>query len=155
MDHLLHHQWNIFLLQLLAGFIRCYCHYQVCNLPADWDMCSWKGQFGKTRSWKVFSWQVRHEIRKNEVGKFGLKLKISRWSWKVTDEVRKFVQLQRIFPTSEQTFQLRLVLSNFAGLFPTQRETFQLQPFQLSNFSFQLFQNFNFFNTTLRNFQLR
>ena len=24
----------------------------------------------KTRSWKVFSWKVRHEIGKNEVGKY-------------------------------------------------------------------------------------
>ena len=31
MDHRLHHQWNTFLLQLLAGFIHWYCHYQVCN----------------------------------------------------------------------------------------------------------------------------
>ena len=33
------------------------------------DTCSWKGKMEKTRSWKV-----RHEMRKNEVGKFGLKL---------------------------------------------------------------------------------
>ena len=32
MDHRLHHQWNTFLLQRLAGSIPCYCHYQVCNL---------------------------------------------------------------------------------------------------------------------------
>ena len=42
------------------------------------DTCSWKGQLEKTRSWKV-----RHEIGKNEVGKFGLKSESWGWSWKV------------------------------------------------------------------------
>ena len=143
-DHQIHHQWNIFLLQLLAGFIRCYCHYQVCHLPADWDTCSWKGQLGKTRSWKVFSWKVRHEIRKNEVGKFGLKLKSDWWSWKVLIELGKnqciwkatigvgkinrswslstwvtIFQIHLNVPILARNFQLRLFPSNFARLFPT------------------------------------
>ena len=58
------------------------------------DTCSWKEQLEKTRSWKV-----RHEIEKNEVGKFEPKLES-------TTEVEKF-------PTSLGSFQLRLALSNF------------------------------------------
>ena len=44
------------------------------NPPVFRDTCSWKGQLEKTRIWKVLSWKVRHEIKKNEVEKFGLKL---------------------------------------------------------------------------------
>ena len=41
------------------------------------DTCGWKGQLDKTRSWKVLSWKVRHEIVKNEVEKFAPKLESS------------------------------------------------------------------------------
>ena len=143
-DHPIHHQSNIFLLQLLAGFILCYCHYQVCNLPADWETCSWKGQLGKPRSWKLFSWKVPHEIRKNEVGKFGLKLKsdwwswkvlielgMNQWSWKATIGVGKInrswslstwvtiFKIHLYVPILARNFQLRSFHSNFARLFPT------------------------------------
>ena len=51
---------------------------------------SWKGQLEKTRSWKV-----RHEIWKNEVGKY-------KWSWKVTVEVGKFsIKLERIIESGK------------------------------------------------------
>ena len=47
-------------------------------------------------------------------------------------------QLQRNFPTSKETFQLRPVTSNFAGLFPTSAKlsNFRLSNLKLSNFSF-------------------
>ena len=35
----------------------------------------------KTRSWKVLSWKVRHEIGKNDDGKFGLNLESPGQSW--------------------------------------------------------------------------
>ena len=44
---------------------------------------SWKKQLGKTRSWKVW-----HEIGKNEVEKFGLKLERMKLESQI--EVRKF-----------------------------------------------------------------
>ena len=34
------------------------------------DTCSWKGQLGETRNWKILSWTVRQEIEKNEVRKY-------------------------------------------------------------------------------------
>ena len=59
---------------------------------------------GKTKSWKLLCWKVLNEIEKNEVGKFGPKLE-------------KFLLLS----TALKTFQLRLVLSNLNGNFPTSR----------------------------------
>ena len=66
------------------------------------DTCIWKGQLEKTRSWKLFKWKFRNEIGKNEVGKFEPKLE-------------NFLLVY----TGLKTFQLRLVLSNLNGSFPT------------------------------------
>ena len=73
-----------------------------------------------------------------EVGKLGLKLESTtevgkyNWSWKVNYEVGKFKH--RNFPTSKEFFQLRLVLTNFAGFFPTSLGSSQLCSV-LSNFA--------------------
>ena len=75
-------------------------------------------------------------------------------------------QLQRIFPTSKDAFQLRSGLSNFARLFPTSLGSFQprsvlsnfarffptsakLSNFRLSNLKLS---NFSFFPTALSNY---
>ena len=34
------------------------------------DICYWKGQLKKTRSWNILSWKFRDELGNNEVGKF-------------------------------------------------------------------------------------
>ena len=118
---------------------------------------SWKGQLEKTRGWKV-----RHVIWTNEVGKFGLTLESSSWSWKVSNEVENFsLNLERInevgklpfFPTSEE-----FVLFNFAWFFPNPLGSFQLERtlsnFRLSNLKFSNLKlsNFSFFSTTLSNY---
>ena len=59
--------------------------------------CSWKGQMEKTRSWKV-----RHEIEKNEVGKYASKLESSDSSWKVRAEVGKINTILKVKLTSER-----------------------------------------------------
>ena len=153
MDHPIHHQSNIFLLQLLAGFIHCYCHYQVCNLPADWEACSWKGQLGKSWIWKVFSWIAWHGIGKNEIGKFAPKLESSGWSWKVDDEVGKFLLNLESYNCSWKD-QKKLKPSNFSDNFPN---SFKLWTFQLQNFSTSAkLSNFaRFFPTSLGSFQLK
>ena len=48
------------------------------------DTCSWKGQFERTRCWKV-----QNEIGKIEVGKFDPKLESSWQRWKVRGEFGK------------------------------------------------------------------
>ena len=128
------------------------------------DTCSWKGQLEKAKSWKVLSWNVRHEIGNNEVGKFGMNLlsttevgkelmKLESFEWHFPTSVTTFqvhlnfptsarmFQLQWNFPTSaklfnlKKTFQLRSVLSNFALFSPTSLGSFQLQRnFPTSNF---------------------
>ena len=102
------------------------------------DTFSWKLQLekwevGKMRSWKGLSWKVRHEIGKNEVEKFVLKLDNLGWSWKIPAEIGKWMM----------KFES---LSNFAQFFPTSLGTFQikhnLSNFRLSNLKFS---NFSFF----------
>ena len=96
------------------------------------DTCSWKGQ---TRSWKV-----RHEIGKNEVEKFGLKLESPKnnwsshfqFSWQLSKLIETF-QLQPGFYNCSETFQLQKKRSNFTRLFltslgfPTLLRLFQLR----------------------------
>ena len=63
-----------------------------------------KRAVGKTRSWKVISGKVRHEIGKNKVGKFGLKLESLGRSWKVTVEVGKFsIKLESIIEVAKSS----------------------------------------------------
>ena len=111
------------------------------------DTCSWTGQLERKKSWKVLSLNVRNEIGKIEVGKFGPKSESLSWNWKARTEIGKFklncsktFQLQkklsnfaRFFPTLLGSFQLQSVLSNFYWLFPTSAK---LSNLKLSNFSF-------------------
>ena len=81
------------------------CHFE------NGDTCSWKGQLEKTRSWKV-----RHEIGKNEVGKFALKLECSALS----NFAQALSNLNRNFPTcrfSNCPFQLHVSHKMLKSLF--------------------------------------
>ena len=74
--------------------------------------------------------------------------------------------MQRNFPTSKETFQLRSVLSNFCRFFPISLGSFQLQrnfltskeafQLRLALFNFRLsnlkLSNFSFFPTALSNY---
>ena len=51
-----------------------------------WDTCSWKGQLGRTRSWKNWSWKEPSVIGKN-----WLKLERTEQSWKEPSEVGKLL----------------------------------------------------------------
>ena len=75
-----------------------------------WDTCSWKGQLGRTRSWKVLSWKVwswkvslkLERAKRNwkepiEVGKNRAKLESFFWSWKVSLKLESFAAVGKIW----------------------------------------------------------
>ena len=93
-------------------------------------------------SWKVLSWKVRNEIKKNEVGKLRLKLESDWWTWKVLNELGKIIEVEKLV--------LKLELTNFSDNLPTSfqlsnfSENFQIQTSQLKNFQFHVLYNSTF-----------
>ena len=84
---------NSFVVDVTGFFSRCFDLAVKCKISQDVN--TWTGNYrvvgkGSWNNEKLESWQVRHESGLNEVGKFGLKLENSVWSWKVRVEAGKF-----------------------------------------------------------------
>ena len=83
----------------------------------------------------------------SEVGKNRVKLERTDWSLKEPNEVGKnrLSNFSPSFLTSDEIFQLRSILSNFAWLFPTSAK---LSNFRLSNFFLTGISNYTFYLLT-------
>ena len=114
---------NLFWVRHRASFLETKSR-QKSWLPGDnlifwvifWDTCSWKGQLGRTRSWKVLSWKVwswkvwlklerdkRNWKEPIEVGKNRGKLERTERSWKASFEVGKFRWSWKVSPQLESS----------------------------------------------------